>query len=137
MKSPRAALGFLLLAGMAVWANVEFLRQSSATHFHFTDLDCVPDYEARLAPIAKTVPADAVLGYIDDIPSPASAPSGKYFLSQYVLAPRIVRHGTDNALVIVNYESPVHRFVPSAGLSSANVKDFGQGIWLYRNVEAP
>lgn len=137
MKSPRAAIGFLLLTGMAIWANVEFLRQGAATRFHFTDLDCVPDYEARLAPICKLVPADAVLGYIDDIPSPTNAPSGKYLLSQYVLAPRVLRHGTDNALVIVNYESPGHRFVPPAGLSPAQVRDFGQGIWLCRNVEAP
>jgi hypothetical protein len=66
------------------------------------------------------------VGYVGE-PGTSSLPG--YYLAQYALAPLVLDHSTNHALVIGNFPTAPPTGSPSADLHL--VKDFGDGVLLF------
>jgi hypothetical protein len=92
----------------------------------------VAAFEKRFDEFRKTVQPHSVLGYISDNPPNDPSARPEFFLTQYTLAPAIVKPTADERLVIANF----HKNQPDQKLLRANklvpVEDFGNGVVLCR-----
>jgi hypothetical protein len=95
----------------------------------------VAAFENRFNEFRKTVQPHSVYGYLsDNLPNDPSA-LPEFYLTQYTLAPAIVKPTTAERLVIVNF----HDNKPDAKLLRANglaqVQNFGNGVVLCRRIQ--
>ncbi len=95
----------------------------------------VASFENRFDEFRKTVRPHSVYGYVsDNAPNDPSA-RPEFYLTQYTLAPALVKSTAEEPLVIVNF----HSGKPDYGLLRANklalVQDFGNGVMLCRRVQ--
>ena len=86
--------------------------------------------DQRFAALKASLPERGVIGYVGE---PGAAAVGDYYLTQYALAPLVVDHSVNHALVVGN-------FPPSPGVPAASpsdnlqlVHDFGDGVLLLAN----
>jgi hypothetical protein len=94
----------------------------------------VASFENRFDEFRKTVQPHSVYGYLsDNSPNDPSA-RPEFYLTQYTLAPALVKSTTGERLVIVNFHSnkPDERLLQANRL--APVKDFGNGVVLCRRI---
>jgi hypothetical protein len=94
----------------------------------------VASFENRFDEFRKTVQPHTVYGYLsDNAPNDPSA-RPEFFLTQYTLAPALVRSTADERLVVVNF----HSDKPDDKLLRANqlalVQNFGNGVVLCRRI---
>ena len=88
----------------------------------------VTSFENRFDEFRKTVRPHSVYGYVsDNAPNdPSTLP--EFYLTQYTLAPALVKSTAEEPLVIVNF----HSGKPDYGLLRANklalVRDLGNGV---------
>ena len=93
----------------------------------------VAAFESRFDEFRKTVRPHSVYGYLSD--SARNDPSAlpEFYLTQYTLAPAIVKATPNEPLVIVNFHNK-----PDQKLLQANklapVQNFGNGVMLCRRV---
>ena len=87
----------------------------------------VSQYERRFDGLRKSLPASGVVGYLGDENS-YGLPN--YFLAQYALAPLIVDHSPDHALVVGNFVSSSLSSVRNRPPDLIVVQDFGDGVCL-------
>ena len=86
--------------------------------------------DRRFAALKAELPQRGVIGYVGEAGNLAV---GDYYLTQYALAPLVVEHSSDQAIVVGNFPSG-----PAAGLP-ANLqltRDFGDGVLLFSNKDA-
>lgn len=92
----------------------------------------VAAFERRFDDIRPTIPPHSVYGYLSDTPPSDPSTRPEYYLTQYTLAPAIIKNTVDEPLVIVNF----HSTKPDEKLLTANrlaqIKDFGNGVVLCR-----
>jgi len=86
--------------------------------------------DQRFADLKGALPSVGTVGYIGD----SGAPPGQYYLAQYALAPLVVDYSADHVWVIGNF--PKKRPDLSALEHLELVKDFGDGVELFRNKDA-
>jgi len=86
--------------------------------------------DQRFAALKAALPARGIVGYLGESGNTGTA---DYYLAQYALAPLVVEHSPNRALVIGNFPSaqPAN-FPPNLQL----VTDFGHGVLLFRNLSA-
>jgi hypothetical protein len=84
--------------------------------------------DQRFAPLKTALPARGVVGYIGEPGTPAIA---DYYLAQYALAPLVIDHSTNHALVVGNFspQSSLGALPPGLHL----IRDFGDGVFLFSN----
>jgi hypothetical protein len=98
------------------------IAESSAQIDNFSD--------RRFALLKAALPQRGVVGYLGE-----SGPLaiGRYYLTQYALAPLVVENSPNHALVIANFPSSP----PTARPENLRlVKDFGNGVLLYAGKDA-
>ena len=79
------------------------------------------------------LPENTVVGYLSDLPSDATSGQAAYFGVMYALAPRLVTQSADSAeWVAGNFSHPLDYAAAGAAHHLALVKDFGNGIVLFR-----
>jgi hypothetical protein len=85
----------------------------------------------RFAALKASLPERGVIGYVGE---PGAAAVGDYYLTQYALAPLVVDHSVNHALVVGNFPSSPGG-VPTASPSDnlQLVHDFGDGVLLLAN----
>jgi hypothetical protein len=91
-----------------------------------TPSDVAQRSDRRFAQLKAALPDHGVVGYVGE---PATPGLPDYYLAQYALAPLVLDHSANHALVIANF--PV---APSPGPPSRDlhlVKDFGNGVLLF------
>jgi hypothetical protein len=95
---------------------------------------------SRLDAVLAAMPADAAIGYISDL-SPAEHTGGMALHAvQYALAPRLIADLAQYPAAewVIGY---FHRPADFAALGSARgldvVRDFGNGVVVYRRRKAP
>ena len=80
------------------------------------------------------MPPRAVLGYVSDNPANDTQSQAEFYLTQYALAPAIVKATTEEHFVVANF----HTSSPDAAmLRSKNLtleRDFGNDVFIYRNM---
>jgi hypothetical protein len=116
----------------------------------WTDLpatDPVTIHEARIAQLIPFLPASGEVGYVTTVENREIFTAEKtftnveflaqYVLTQYTLAPRIVRNSPDRPLVVGNFIDgpPAPGFLERHGLMVH--RDFGDGLVLYRREGRP
>ena len=93
----------------------------------------VAGFENRFADFQKTIQPHSVLGYLSDNPVNDPSSQSEFNLTQYTLAPAIVKASADERLVVINY----HSKAPDPAVLSARhlvpIHDYGNGVLLCRN----
>jgi hypothetical protein len=102
--------------------------------------DPVADWEKRFAPIKPEIPFErGVIGYISDADVPgasydAANDEGEYVLTQYVLAPVIIRRGTNQEWNIANLDRPAFELWNKSNGGKFQVTAFKGGLYLLHRV---
>ena len=93
----------------------------------------MPAFETRYDTIRKALPPHSTYGYVSDnsIADPIS--QAEYYLTQYTLAPVIVKEDVDEPLEIGNMHNQHDVSKELAERHLVPVQDFGNGIKIYRN----
>jgi hypothetical protein len=121
----------LSIAAVALASSFWFLLDVIGTVAHRTPVLRVSEFEDRFADFPKP-DAHVVYGYASD--NAANDPRGlfEYHLTQYVLAPAIIKPTANYDLVVVNYHTKNldFRFLHANHLDP--YRDFGNGVALCR-----
>lgn len=103
-----------------------YLRESNAFG--------VPNFDSRFEALHKSMPPRSVLGYVSDNPANDTQSQAEFYLTQYALAPAIVKATTEEHFVVANF----HSNSPNAAMLKAKnlvlVQDFGNAVYIYRNT---
>jgi len=131
----RHQFAFFVLAAIALtssfWLMLDVVGSYNAPVTGLT----VDGFENRFEALHKALPPHSVLGYVSD--NQASDPSylAEYYLTQYTLAPVIVKPTSAEALVVFNYHTPK----PDEAVLRTNnlipVQAFENGVMLCRRVK--
>ena len=91
-----------------------------------TTSDVARRSDQRFATLKAALPERGVVGYVGE---PGTQGLPDYYLAQYALAPLVLDHSPNHALVIGNFP-----MAPSTGLPTGDlhlVKDFGDGVLMF------
>ncbi len=94
----------------------------------------VAAFESRFAPLRQAVQAPLVLGYVCDSPPNDPSALAEFHVTQYTLAPAIIKPSATQNLVVVNYHQKQldPKMVQASHL--AIIQDFGNGAALCRRT---
>jgi hypothetical protein len=74
------------------------------------------------------------MGYVSDNPANNTQSQAEFYLTQYALAPAIVKATTEEHFVVANF----HTNSPDPAMLRAKhlvlVQDFGNDVFIYRNI---
>ena len=143
----RIKVGALLLILLTGYAVLSLLMQSIGIYTDLPDKDPVTIHEARIAQLKGSLPASGEVGYVTTVENERIFAYeramknveylAQYALTQYTLAPLIVRNSPELPLVVGNFLDgpPAPGFLEKNGL--VPIKDFGDGLILYRRDVRP
>ena len=94
----------------------------------------VDSFEDRFSEFRKTLTPHTVLGYLSDNALNDPSNQSEFNLTQYTLAPAIVKPSIDEPLVVMNYHSSTPDLAPLRARNLVPVKDFGHGVLLCRKA---
>jgi hypothetical protein len=146
-ESSRRLAGVALLVLLTGYAVLNLLWQGIRSYPDLPDRDPVTIHEGRIAQLRPFLPASGTVGYVTTVENDRIFAKEKafqnveylaqYALTQYTLAPLIVRNSPDLALVVGNFLDgpPAPGFLERHGLVS--LRDFGDGLVLYRGEGKP
>jgi hypothetical protein len=138
----RAKAGWFLLICLTGYAVLNLLWQSVRLYPGLPEKDPVTIHEERIRQLESLLPASGEVGYATTVENDKIFAAEKafqnveylaqYVLTQYTLAPVIVRNSPEFPLVVGNFlDGP-----PPPGFSEKNglapLRDFGDGLILYR-----
>lgn len=138
----RVKTGWFLLIILTGYAVLSLLVQSIRIYTDLPDKDPVTIHEARIAQLKGSLPASGEVGYVTTVENEKIFAYerafqnveylAQYVLTQYTLAPLIVRNSPKLPLVVGNFLDgpPAPGFLEKNGL--VPIKDFGDGLILYR-----
>ena len=144
----RAGTALALLLALAFAACLSALHRGAKSWPDFPKTDPVTIHEARIEQVRGALPAGtAAVGYVTSVDNDKIFLYertlrdveflAQYMLTQYTLAPVIVHNSTDQPLVVGNYitGSPDPAFLRKHAL--VPLRDFGDGLILYRKDSKP
>lgn len=138
----RVEAGAVLLIVLTGYAVFSLLLQSMRTYADLPESDPVTLHEARIAQLKGSLPPYGEVGYVTTVENDRIFAAeealrnveylAQYALTQYTLAPLIVRNSAELPLVVGNFIDgpPPPGFLEKHGL--VPLKDFGDGLILYR-----
>ena len=145
--SKKQMIGLTLLVGLTcyssfntLWRNFEAYREAPAT-------DPVTVLEGKIVQLKEFLPASGSVGYITSIENERIFAVektfsnveflGQFVLTQYTLAPLVVRNSPSYPLVVGNFigEGPKAGFLEENGLAA--LRDLGDGLIIYRGEKKP
>ena len=143
----RRKAGLLLLVVLTGYAVLNLLWQNIRLYPGLPETDPVTIHEARIAELRPLLPPSGAVGYVTTVENGEIFAAEKtftnveflaqYVLTQYTLAPRIVRNSPDLPLVVGNFIDglPAPGFLEKNGL--VPLRDLGDGLILYRRDRRP
>lgn len=149
-RSPR---DYRLLAGTALlllatsWSLLSLLAAGLTAWQALPERDPVTIHEARIARLRPHLPSAGVVGYVTTVENDKIFADeqgfgnveylAQYALTQYTLAPLIVRNTPREPLVVGNFLDgpPPPGFLERQGLRQ--VRDLGDGVLLFRREARP
>ena len=138
----RVKAGWFLLICLTGYAVLNLLWQSVRLYNGLPEKDPVTIHEERIRQLESLLPASGEIGYATTVENDRIFAAEKafqnveylaqYVLTQYTLAPVIVRNSPEFPLVVGNFLDgpPPLGFLEKNGL--APLRDFGDGLILYR-----
>jgi hypothetical protein len=139
--------GLLILIVLAAYAVLNLLWQGIRSYPDMPRTDPVTIHEARIEQLKPFLPASGAVGYVTTVENDQIFAMEKaiknveylaqYALTQYTLAPLIVENSPELPLVVGNFIDgpPAPGFLEKHHL--VPLKDFGDGLVLYRREEKP
>jgi hypothetical protein len=128
----RHQFAILSLAAIALASSLWFLLDVLASATHRAQNFGVSAFESRFSDFPKTIQPHSVFGYLsDNSPSDPSA-LAEFHLTQYALAPAIVKPSVHEDLVIVNYHSKQLDMKLLVANRLRPLRGIGNGITLCR-----
>ena len=143
----RRRTGLTILIVLTAYAVLNLLWQGIRSYPDLPVTDPVTLHEARIEQLKPLLPASGAIGYITTVENDRIFAKervfqnveylAQYALTQYTLAPLIVRNSPDLPLVVGNFLDgpPAPGFPEKHGL--VPLRDFGDGLGLYRREEKP
>jgi hypothetical protein len=143
----RRNAGLLILVVLTGYAVLNLLWQGIRSWRDLPATDPVTIHEARIARLSPLLPPSGAVGYVTTVENGEIFAAEKtftnveflaqYVLTQYTLAPRIVRNSPDFPLVVGNFIDgpPAPGFLEKNGL--VPLRDLGDGLILYRKERKP
>lgn len=143
----RAAVGCLLVIGLTGWAVLGLMWRSLDVYRHLPEKASVAIHEERISLLKPYLPPTGEVGYVTGVENEKIFAYEKsfrnveyvaqYVLTQYTLAPLIVRNSPDLPLVVGNFlDGP-----PPPGIAERHgltvLRDFGDGLILYGRRARP
>ncbi len=128
----RVSQNTMVVVAIFVLAGVSLLSTGkAAVEAAYPQLPGVSAQEPQLLALRNSLPSRGVLGYTDE---GGNTPEERqrYYYTQYELAPLVIEHSPDAALVIGNFSHP-----PSPSELPDDllpVHDFGNGIVLFAKL---
>ena len=138
----RVKAGWVLLIVLTGYAVLSLLVQSIRIYAGLPERDPVTIHEARIGQLKGSLPLSGEVGYVTTVENDRIFAAerafrnveylAQYALTQYTLAPLIVRNSPELPLVVGNFIDgpPPPGFLEKNGL--VPLKDFGEGLILYR-----
>ena len=132
MARPQVAV--IALLGIAVASIFWVLLDLAGQFSHGTQSYGVENFENRFGDLPKAATPQTVFGYFSDNRPDDPSDQAEYYLTQYTLAPAIVVSSITEREVVLNAHSanPDMKALQARGLIA--IRNFGNGIFLCRNV---
>lgn len=143
----RRTAGLILLVALTGFAVLNLLWEGIRLRPSLPKTDPVTIHEERIAQLRPLLPASGEVGYVTTVGNreifDAEATFtnveflAQYVLTQYTLAPLLVRNRPDLPLVVGNFISgpPALGFLEKNGL--VPLRDLGDGLILYQKGRTP
>ncbi len=143
----RRRAGLLILIVLTAYAVLNLLWQGIRSYREMPETDPVTIHEARIEQLRPLLPASGAVGYVTTVENDRIFAAEKaiqnveflaqYALTQYTLAPLVVKNSPEFPLVVGNFLDgpPAPGFLERHGLIP--IKDFGDGLVLYRREIRP
>jgi hypothetical protein len=129
----RHQFAVIALAALALASSFWLLLDLVSVYTRNTATFGVASFEDRFSEFRKTLEPQTVLGYLSDNPVNDPSNQSEFNLTQYTLAPAIVKPSIDERLVVVNYHSGTPDLAALRARHLAPIRDFGKGVLLCRN----
>ena len=101
----RHPFAVITLAAIALVSSFWFLLDVLGAANHSRQTFGVGSFENRFNDFQKTIKPHTVYGYLSDTPANDPSAVAEFRLTQYVVAPAILKPSTHENLVLVNYHS--------------------------------
>jgi hypothetical protein len=125
MNQSRLTIALTLFVLCCLLSTVQIVIDSPApARIARTSSEIENRSDRRFSSLKSNLPQRGVVGYVGE---PGTLAIADYYLTQYALAPIIIDHSPNHALVIGNF--PALPPAPPGNLRL--VKDFGNGVLLY------
>jgi hypothetical protein len=129
----RHQFAVIALVALALASSFWLLLDLISVYTRNTTTVGVAFFEDRFSEFRKTVAPQTVLSYLSDNPVNDPSNQSEFNLTQYTLAPAIVKPSLDEPLVVVNYHSATPDQAALRARRLAPLRDFGKGVLLCRN----
>ncbi len=128
----RHQFAVIALAAVALSSSFWLLLDLVGAYTRGAQTFGVAFFEARFDALRKTIKPHTVFGYYSDNGNDATA-LAEFYLTQYTLAPAIVRPSLDEPLVVVNFHNPTPdpKLLQAKNLTA--IQNFGNGVLLCHN----
>jgi len=93
----------------------------------------VTNFDNRFAALHKALPPRAVLGYVSDNTDDTEA-RAEFYLTEYALAPAIVKPTTEEHLVVANFHTLQQDPAKLRAKHLQQLQDFGSDVFLFVNT---
>jgi hypothetical protein len=123
----------LSIAALALASSLWFLLDVLETTHNQTF--GVASFENRFNDLRKTVQPHTVYGYVSDNPANDASALAEFHLTQYTLAPAIIKPSPNENLVIVNYHSKDLDMKLLQKYHLQPLASFGNGVELCRGAK--
>jgi len=129
----RHSFALLALIGICAASSLWYLLDVIPAYSQSANAFGVGAFEKRFDNLRKAMPRRVTLGYLSDNPSENTQARAEFFLTQYVLAPAIIKAGPDEHFIVAN----LHTSAEQAKLKVKNLvklQDYGNDIYIYQNT---
>jgi len=145
--SIKQKMGILLLVALTCSSAFSALWQNARSYGEAPETDPVTVHESRILTLKELLPASGSVGYITSVENDRIFAAektfanveflGQYVLTQYTLAPLVVRNSPAYPIVVGNFIAggPDQEFLDKNHLLL--VRDLGDGLIIYRKGGKP
>lgn len=120
-------IAFVGLLGLCLVSSARFIFAPDHVDLLLRRPWSLAQYDHRFDALRRWLPARGVVGYLGNQDEDELA---NYLVTQYSLAPILIDHSADHALVIGNFSSAALATPPRVPANLRIVHDFGGGLFL-------
>ena len=117
---------------LCTWGAVQYFGLEANYRQKSRDLYQLVTQTERLNDARAVIPEDAVIGYLTDLEPGSVIATSIFNITQYALAPRLLRADTNETLALGNFSRPLDYAATGRQHGLRVERDFQNGVILYR-----